>query len=93
MNNSKVHVNVCISKERRILSVCEERENFGRKKKKDETKKKNRHRANMSLFIVEFSQPIIYSIYLFLSFYKDKFYFISYQMNKLKPKTFFPSRA
>ena len=36
---------------------------------------------------LEYSQPIIYSIYLFLLFYKKELYFISYQMNKIKHYT------
>ena len=37
---------------------------------------------NMPLFIARYSRPIIYSIFLYLLFYKEILYFISYQMNK-----------
>jgi len=38
-------------------------------------------KTDLTCRITRYLQPIIYSIYLFLLFYKKKFYFISYQMN------------
>jgi len=76
----------------RFECVREKREGFGRMRRENEFKRKRKHRdyrqsknwPNMSLFIVRYSQPIIYSIFsLFLLFYKKKdLYFISYKMNK-----------
>jgi len=71
---------------RQVWWSAGKREGFGRRREKNENEGKRRHRRSYELtyhhLYLGYSQLIIYSIYLFLLFYKKEHYFISYQMNK-----------